>query len=509
MSVRTNKTVEFGDFQTPYTLARRVCELLRRLEVLPKSIVEPTCGRGSFLRAATATFPECATTLGFDINPKYVQVANTVAGVEVHCEDFFEKDWARTLSSLPDPILVLGNPPWVTNSAMGVLGGENLPAKSNFQRLSGLDAITGKSNFDISEWMLVRLLKLLSGREAVLAMLCKTTVARKTLNHAWRMNLQVATSSVYSVDAHKHFEASVDACLLVCKLKPGVSSRESASYQSLEASAPNSIFALRDGQLVADLGAFKTYGHLGGQFPRKWRSGVKHDCSRVMELRPIARDYFKNGLGEVVRLESTHLYPMLKSSDLTKLHPNPSRFMLVTQRSTADDTSSIKREAPRTWDYLLSHSEQLDRRASSIYSKRPRFSIFGVGPYSFAPWKVATSGLYKRLDFRCIGPVEGKPVMLDDTCYFLPCQTEHDAKVLADLLNSEAARGFFRSFIFWDAKRPITIQLLASLDLGMLAKEAGMPLPAWTDEQISQVRPPTARSGAESVQLPLPSSDSS
>ena len=164
-----------------------------------------------------------------------------------------------------------------------------------------------------------------------------------------------------------------------------------------------------------------------------------------------------------------------------KTHPTPSRYMLVTQRSVGEDTLQIKRQAPRTWNYLRSHASRLDKRASSIYRNRPRFSVFGVGPYSFAPWKVAISGFYKRLDFRCIGPVEDKPVVFDDTCYFLPCQTEHDAKLLTELLNSKAAKGFFHSLIFWDAKRPITVQLLASLDLRILAKETGASLPAWSE----------------------------
>jgi len=38
---------------------------------------------------------------------------------------------------------------------------ENLPKKSNFQGLRGLDARTGKSNFDIAEWMLIRLIEAL------------------------------------------------------------------------------------------------------------------------------------------------------------------------------------------------------------------------------------------------------------------------------------------------------------------------------------------------------------
>lgn len=69
--------------------------------------------------------------------------------------------------------------------------------------------------------------------------------------------------------------------------------------------------------------------------------------------------------------------------------------------------------------------------------------------------------------------------MVDDTCYFLPCETEGDAQRLVDLLNSDSSRGFFRAFAFRDAKRPITAQLLACLDLAKLAEDAGAPLPIW------------------------------
>ena len=481
MPNKSKQKAEFGDFQTPYAPSRRVCDVLRCLGVSPASIVEPTCGEGSFIRASVATFPESDLYLGFEINPDYVRVAKSVEQADVRCENFFEKDWSRTLGNLEEPILVIGNPPWVTNSAMGLLGGTNLPTKSNFQQHRGLDAITGKSNFDISEWILLHLLELLSGRDAVLAMICKTTVARKVLAHAWTRILQIETSAIYSIDATEHFGVSVDACLLVCILKRDSTSRECTVYPYLEAPAPDSTIAIRGRRLVSDLHAFNVYGHLFGTSPLKWRSGVKHDCSMVIELHPRGSGYFENGLGEIVSLESTHLYPMLKSSELMKPHPKSSRYMLVTQRSVGDDTSRIEHETPRTWDYLHAHANLLDRRASSIYRNRPRFSIFGVGPYSFAPWKVAISGFYKRLDFRCIGPVDNKPVMLDDTCYFLPCRTEHDAKSLTKLLNSVAAKGFFRSLVFWDAKRPITAQLLTSLNLEILADEAGVSLPTRTD----------------------------
>lgn len=256
---------------------------------------------------------------------------------------------------------------------------------------------------------------------------------------------------------------------------------ECAVYPTLDSSSRTSAFALLDGRLVADLETAGEFGRLYGRSPLKWRSGVKHDCASVMEIRHKGGDEFENGLGEIVRLERTYLYPTLKSSELMKPGSAPSRYTLVTQRWTGEDTSRIRLEAPHTWDYLQSHAGRLDRRASTIYRNRPRFSIFGTGPYTFAPWKVAISGFYKRLDFQCVGPVHGRPVAFDDTCYFLPCRNEEDARLLAGLLNSDPARGFFRSFVFWDAKRPITAQILGCLDLRILAEEAGVSLPVWQD----------------------------
>ena len=479
MSQRIRHKIEFGDFQTPDNLASDVCGFLRRTGARPQSIIEPTCGKGSFLRAAANFFPECKQLLGFEINPNHVRESRRISKAKVYCEDFFDVDWEKTLNDFEDTILVIGNPPWVTNSKVGFLGGSNLPGKSNFRQLSGLDAITGKSNFDISEWMMTRLSDRLSGRRAILAMLCKTSVARKVLHHVWSRNLEVARATIHKIDADRHFGASVEACLLTCNFVPGVSSDECSGYENIDASDRFSTLAFRKGRVIADLNALNKYGHLHGTSPLKWRSGVKHDCSRVMELRAEGDGKFRNGMDRIISLEEDCLYPLLKSSEIVKRRRTPSRYVLLTQKRIGENTAWIEQAAPRTWRYLQSNAIYLDRRASSIYKNRPRFSIFGVGRYSFAPWKVAISGFYRSLEFRCIGPVNERPTMVDDTCYFLPCETEGDAQRLVDLLNSESSRGFFRAFVFWDAKRPITAQLLACLDLARLAEDAGAALPIW------------------------------
>lgn len=147
--------------------------------------------------------------------------------------------------------------------------------------------------------------------------------------------------------------------------------------------------------------------------------------------------------------------------------------MLVTQSGVGENTRRIQTEAPKTWAYLQDHQELLNRRASSIYRNRPPYSVFGVGDYSFAPWKVAVSGFYKSLAFAAIGPRDGKPVVLDDTSYFLACQSKKQAEFATRLLNAPQATSFYGAFIFWDSKRPVTAELLRHLDLRRLAQEMG------------------------------------
>ena len=477
---KSRQTAEFGDFQTPIELARGCCKLLERRRLKPASVVEPTCGTGNFLIAALDQFENVKKAVGLDINPAYVEATTSVLRrrpyfkkVQIIRGNFFETDWDTLLQGLPEPFLVVGNPPWVTSAELGTLGSSNLPEKSNFLGFVGLDALMGKSNFDISEWMLLRVLEWIDGRRATMAMLCKTAVARKILIHAWKNDMSLERADIVLIDAGEHFGAAVDACFLVCRSSPSAHSRDCSVYKSISSRKAAHTIGYRDGKLIAEVPLYDRWKHLQGKEVYKWRSGVKHDCAKVMELHREGTRY-RNGLKELVELEDEYVFPMLKSSDLANGRTGqPRRFMLVTQRMIGEDTGGIENRAPKTWRYLQSHAEVLDRRASTIYKTRPQFSIFGVGPYSFAPWKVAISGFYKKLDFKVIGSAHEKPIVLDDTSYFIPCETKEEAEYLASMLNSSIAEEFFRAFIFWDAKRPITVDVLRRLDMAELARELG------------------------------------
>lgn len=102
MGSKTKRKAEYGDFQTPETLARDVCALLRKHGLRPKSLLEPTCGLGKFLFAALDQFKEAQQALGADINAQYIKQAGThlrrrqdAAKAQLLEADFFVTDWRR------------------------------------------------------------------------------------------------------------------------------------------------------------------------------------------------------------------------------------------------------------------------------------------------------------------------------------------------------------------------------------------------------------------------------
>lgn len=255
-----NTRKEFGDFQTPLPLAHEIITLIDELIGPPDIVIEPTAGLGSFLDAAQTKWRGHATYQGYEINPAYVSEAKAhllARGVQLYRQDFFDADWQRILATSGEgKTLVVGNPPWVTNATLGVLNSSNLPTKTNFQRLRGFDAKTGK-----------------------------TKTARKVLRHLWKTTGGLADSSLFLIDAKLHFGVSVDACLFMARGER-CTERTATVYAALSKDSRMSKFGLVDGQLVSDIDSYCKYRELDGGSPYAWRSGVKHDASSIMELTP-------------------------------------------------------------------------------------------------------------------------------------------------------------------------------------------------------------------------------
>lgn len=477
--MKTVAREEFGDFQTPIGLTNEVCRLVRRLHGEFDVVVEPTCGVGAFLHGAAAIFPK-AELKGYEINEAHLvrakaslTQAGTITKVELVQQDFFTADWNQLLPNSGSKLLLLGNPPWVTNSAVAALDGSNVPTKTNFQGLNGMAARTGKANFDISEWMLIRLIEAVKPRQAVMAMLCKTATARKVLRDAWRRDGRVKHASLFRIDAAKHYGVSVDACLFIAELGTA-GPHEATLSDGLIDGASKVRFGLAGHDLVANLDIYRRWTHLEGQSHYRWRSGLKHDCAAVMELTSIGSGRFRNQLGECFPLEPDVVYPFLKSTPLSHGRLSADRWILLTQHKVGESSEHLAMDAPNAWSYLQSHADRFAARKSSIYQRGDPFALFGIGDYAFRPWKVAISGLHRPPRFHVVAPDKGKPVMLDDTCYFLSFSSEDEARLVASVYNSKPCAEFIGCLASPEAKRPITVELLHRIDFRELAHECGL-----------------------------------
>ncbi|WKZ76323.1 MAG: hypothetical protein QY303_05360 [Vicingaceae bacterium] len=474
---------EYGDFQTNSDLANKVTLYLARKKISPEVVIEPTCGKGNFIITSLRNFKNIKNVFGVEIYKPYVWEtkfsiidfflsnpnANKPEISIVHCNvfDFDFKAIAKKHST--NDILVIGNPPWVTNSKLGSLNSTNLPKKTNFKNHSGLDAMTGKGNFDIAEFITLTMIETFQNMKGNLLLLVKNSVIKNIVFDQNKNRYKISAIEKHCIDSKKEFNVSVEAALFYCKLnsKPTFDCLEFDFYNNQKSQLK---FGWLNDKFVSNIDTYIHTKKIDGECPFVWRQGLKHDCSTVMELDKV-NGHYVNGLNEEVKLEDGLVYGILKSSDLKNTVINQTRkFTIVTQKKVGQETKYIKTEYPKTYQYLTEHQANFDARKSSIYNNKPLFSIFGIGDYSFKPFKVAISGLYKTFHFTLILPQDNKPVMLDDTCYLIGFDKIEFAVYALILLNSNTTVQFLQSVTFPDAKRTFTKDVLMRIDLLELAK---------------------------------------
>ena len=456
---------EFGDYQTPLYFANCVCSYLTNyLNLQPETIMEPTAGMGAFIEASIAQFGSCKKIVGIEINTDYCKYCEDKfqdKKIRIINEDFFKYNINKSLFN-KDKVLVVGNPPWATNSELNF----NLPEKTNFKGLSGTDAITGASNFDICEYIILKLIEDFRNTNTVIAMLCKTSVARNVFLEINRTSVPTEYVKILNFNSNKVFGISVSACVLIIKLSDAdITTNVCEVADFSEPSRIISNIKCENGVLSNDN---ENVMDFEGNSQFEWRQGVKHDCSSIMELEAVDEQTYINKKKQQIKIEKTLVYPLIKSSGFKSCIINEQfkKNVIVTQKKIKEDTSYIKTLAPQTWKYLVENKESFDRRKSSIYQGAPDFSMFGIGDYSYSVYKVGVSGFYKKPLFSLLYNKEQlkHPVMVDDTSYFISFDNYNDAYVCMVLLNTNYVQDFLYSISFQDAKRPYTKKVLQRLD---------------------------------------------
>ena len=157
------------------------------------------------------------------------------------------------------------------------------------------------------------------------------------------------------------------------------------------------------------------------------------------------------------RVEMELAYPLLRANGVGRFEVSPRDFILLPQdpvRRRGIDEEEMARRYPLALEYLGRFRDELAARRdrgtrSLIESGAPFYSLFSVTTDTMAAWKVVWPRIAARVRAAAVGPVEGRPVVPQETCTFIACEgvrPEREAHYLAGLLNSsqldEAAAAF-------------------------------------------------------------------
>ncbi len=183
------------------------------------------------------------------------------------------------------------------------------------------------------------------------------------------------------------------------------------------------------------------------------RQGINTCGANRVYMFDCHEDKYLNYDGRQISIERDLLYPVMHKNIFS---PNRAsriprdRWILIPHDSqtgrplTWDELAAF----PHTREYLAENATSLKSRKGVMIGSSIRkglwWSLFGVGPYAFAPWKVAWESLGQR-EFRPVvlrGVWQGNQAMHA----YCPCYSEDEASALCQQLREPSLERWLKSF---------------------------------------------------------------
>jgi hypothetical protein len=156
-------------------------------------------------------------------------------------------------------------------------------------------------------------------------------------------------------------------------------------------------------------------------------------------------------------LEDFFLYPLIKSRHVEKWKINGYIYTLQVQdpvKRIGYDETWVKVNFPKTYAYLKSFEKLLlERAAYKKYMqgiKAPFYSMYNLGDYTYAPYKVVWNRMGSQLSACVVGKVSdkflgGKLVLPENVIAFIPTNDVDEAHYICAILNSSIVDLILRS----------------------------------------------------------------
>jgi methylase of polypeptide subunit release factors len=141
-------------------------------------------------------------------------------------------------------------------------------------------------------------------------------------------------------------------------------------------------------------------------------------------------------------IEPDLLYPLLRGRDVGHWQATPQAYQLMVQdpeKRRGYDENWLAVTYPKTYAYLKRFENELRQRSGYRRYFRetdPFYSIFNVGDYTFAPYKVVWPNIGSEIAAAVVSKQAGKAIVPQHIVTLLACVLETEAHYVCGMLNS-------------------------------------------------------------------------
>ncbi len=152
-------------------------------------------------------------------------------------------------------------------------------------------------------------------------------------------------------------------------------------------------------------------------------------------------------------IEPDLLYPLLRGRDVKRWRAEPSAFIMLTHlpgmRLNAISENEMKKRYPKTYTYLKRFAETLKERAAfkRYFTRKDNrgrtvetgsfYSMFDVGDYTFAPYKVVWPNIASEIVSSVISTKDRKLILPQHIITLVGCDSFKEAHYVCALMNSK------------------------------------------------------------------------
>lgn len=160
-------------------------------------------------------------------------------------------------------------------------------------------------------------------------------------------------------------------------------------------------------------------------------------------------------------LERDYIYPLLRGKDVKKwgYRSEYSIILPYADNGKVIEKNELLTTCPNLYDYFY-----LDRHGfvpilteRATYKKfilrrdehAPEYSMYNIGEYTFAPYKVIWKALAKGVAAVTISQEDGRLLIPDHNLLMVPLENESEAYYLTGVLNSDIVSRFVNAYVAW------------------------------------------------------------